>query len=250
MLILVSGIQIYQIATLISLVILNKCFIFVEGKILTVNIFKEGKILCTVVEVFLRKHTVVDKQLQIVPLCLEILTVVFENLCQAVGYFLGNISSYLLYIGITLQIRTADIQRNIRRINYTMQQCEEVRNYAFNLVGDEDLIAIELNFVALQVDTVMNAREIEDTCEVEGEINIEMNPEQRLVLHGIKRVIELLIILIFKCRRSLNPQWFNAVDNVILVSFNLLTILPFGFFAKNNRHCHKFTVLVQQLLNL
>jgi hypothetical protein len=48
-----------------------------------------------------------------------------------------------------------------------MQQRQEVGHDALHLIGDEYLIAIELNLVALQVDVALDLREIEDTRQVE-----------------------------------------------------------------------------------
>ncbi|CUQ64893.1 Uncharacterised protein [Segatella copri] len=77
-----------------------------------------------------------------------------------------------------------------------------------------------------------------------------MNPEQRVVLHRIKGVIELLVVLILQCARSLGPERLHIINNVILISLHILAVLPFGLLAESNRHCHKLAVLVQKFLNL
>ena len=71
-----------------------------------------------------------------------------------------------------------------------MKECEEVRHDTLNLISYEHLIAIELNLIALKVDIALYAWEVEDTCEVEWEIYIEVNPEQRLILHRIECTVE------------------------------------------------------------
>jgi hypothetical protein len=48
-----------------------------------------------------------------------------------------------------------------------VKQCEEVRHDALDLVGDEHLVAIELDLIALQVDVAMDTREVKNTRQME-----------------------------------------------------------------------------------
>ena len=97
-----------------------------------------------------------------------------------------------------------------------MEQGEELRDDALHLVGHEHLVAIELNLIALQVDVLLDTWEIEDTCKVERIVHIQVDLEQRFVLHGVEGAIERLVVLILQGVRSLCPQWFHAVDDIIL----------------------------------
>ena len=58
-----------------------------------------------------------------------------------------------------------------------MEQSEEVWHDSFYLVGNEYLIAIQLNLVALQVDIILDSWKVENTCEVEWIVYVEVNPE-------------------------------------------------------------------------
>ena len=73
----------------------------------------------------------IDKYFQIIPLLFKLFAVVLENRLQAIGNFLCDIGRNLLHIRVALQIRTGYIQRNIRRIEHTMQQCQKVRYDTF-----------------------------------------------------------------------------------------------------------------------
>ncbi len=79
-----------------------------------------------------------------------------------------------------------------------MQQGEELRYDALYLVCNEYLVAIQLNLVALHVDAVLDAWEVENTRQVEWEVYVQVNPEQRVVLHWVEGVIELLVVLILQ----------------------------------------------------
>ena len=130
-----------------------------------------------------------------------------------------------------------------------MQECEELGHDAFHLVGDEHLVAEELNLVLLKVDVRLNAREIEDTREVEGVVDVQVNPEQRLVLHGVEGAIEGLVVLVLQRRGSLCPQRLHAVDDVVLVGVLHLAVLPFLLLAETDGHSHELAILVQQVLD-
>ena len=58
-----------------------------------------------------------------------------------------------------------------------MQQGQELRNNALYLVGNEYLVAIQLNLVTLHVNAVLDTWEVENTRQVEWEIYVQMNPE-------------------------------------------------------------------------
>ena len=79
LLIAVSGIQVNQVAILVSLVVLNEVAIFVKGKVLALNILEQSIRFSLVIKVVFREHTIVDEQLQVIPLLLKILTVRLKN---------------------------------------------------------------------------------------------------------------------------------------------------------------------------
>ena len=130
-----------------------------------------------------------------------------------------------------------------------MEEREELRHDAFHLVGDEHLVAVELNLVLLQVDVRLDAREVEDTREVEGVVDVQVNPEQRLVLHGVEGAIERLVVLVLQRRRGLCPQGLHVVDDVILIGVLHLSILPLLLLAEAHGHGHELAVFLQQALD-
>ncbi len=112
--VLVGGIEVYEVTVLVGLVVLDERLVLLHSEVLAVDILKQGEILGTVVEVLLREHSVVDEELQIVPLSLVVLAVVFERLLQAIGDLLCDVGRDLLHVGVALQIAAADVQWNIR----------------------------------------------------------------------------------------------------------------------------------------
>ena len=130
-----------------------------------------------------------------------------------------------------------------------MEQCEEVGHDAFHLVGDEYLIAIELNLVALQFDVRLDTWEVEDTRKVERIVNVEVYPEQWFVLHRIERAVERFVVLVLQCAWSLCPQGLHIIYYIVLVGLHVLAVLPFGLLAECHRHRHKLAIFVEQALD-
>ena len=130
-----------------------------------------------------------------------------------------------------------------------MEQHHELRNYTFYLIGNENLVAIELNAVATEF-VVLDLWEVKDTSQMEWEIDVKVNPEQRIGSHWVEVVIELEIFLILDVSRSLYPKWKSLVDLVILFSVNFLAILPFSLLSEDNRNGQVATIFFQQVLNL
>ena len=102
LLLLVCCIEVDEIAVFVLLCTLDESLVFVEGEIFAVHVFHQGKLFCLVVERLLAEHAIVDKELQVVPLLLILLTVFLEDGLQTVGHFLGNIGGNLLYLTVAL----------------------------------------------------------------------------------------------------------------------------------------------------
>ena len=86
-----------------------------------------------------------------------------------------------------------------------MHECHELRNYALHLVGDEHLVAVQLDAVALDVDVALDFREIQYAGQSERVVHVEVNPEHRLFKSRHEFVIELDIVLVFQVGRLLGP---------------------------------------------
>ena len=81
-------------------------------------------------------------------------------------------------------------------------------------------------------------------------VYVEVNPEQRLVLHGVKLAVEFLVILILEGRGGLSPKRLNVVDDIVLIGLHLLAVLPFGLLSESDGHGHELAVFVEQALYL
>jgi hypothetical protein len=113
-----------------------------------------------------------------------------------------------------------------------MKEGEEIGNDVFNMVGYENLIAIELNLIAVNFNVVLDLWEIEQPCEVEGVINIEVDPEKRIVVHGIEVGVEFLVLIIVERRGRFCPKGLGFVDDVKFVGLYFLAFFPLRFLAK------------------
>ena len=78
----------------------------------------------------------------------------------------------LLDLCIALEIGARDVQRNIRGVDDPVQEGEVLRDNTLDIFGDEDLVGIELDLVALELHLVLHLGEVEDTREVEGVVYV------------------------------------------------------------------------------
>ena len=130
-----------------------------------------------------------------------------------------------------------------------MKQGKEVGNDVVHMVGNEHLVAIELDFVLVYRHTLLDLREVEYAGEVERIVHIEVDVEHRVLLHRIEGVVEVHVVLLLQLARSLGPDRLYCVDDIVLISFHALAVLPLGLLAENHRDRHELAVLAEQLLD-
>ena len=69
--------------------------------------------------------------------------------------------------------------------------------------------------------------------------------KQRFFRHGVKRMVELFVVLRLQLRGLTRPDWGHIVHDVGFIGFHLLTILPRSLFPKGNGHRHEAAILLQ-----
>ena len=131
-----------------------------------------------------------------------------------------------------------------------MQQRQVFGYYSVDLIGNEDLIRVELDLVLLYLKVVVYLREIEYAREVERIVDVQMYVEQRIVAQGVKLAVELLVLLLGNLRRLARPQRVGVVDDVVAVGVDVLAVLPLGLLAECDRYGQEAAVLFQQLVDL
>ena len=127
-----------------------------------------------------------------------------------------------------------------------MQESQEVRDDVVYRIRHEHLVAVKLDLVPCYLHPVLDLREIEDTCQMERIIHIKMNVEQWFVLHRIERTVELHVVLFLQVRRLLCPERLSSVDDIVLVSVDILAVLPLLLLAEDDRHRHELAVFLKE----
>ena len=130
-----------------------------------------------------------------------------------------------------------------------MQQCQVLRYDAIDLVGDVYLVGVELDLVLLNLEVVVDAREVEDTRQVKWVVDIQVDIEQRLVAERIELAVELFVLLLRDIVGLACPERVGVVDDVLLVGIDILAILPLLDLAKGNLYGQESTILFEQLLD-
>ena len=242
----IGRIEIYALLVLVRLGAFHGRLVLVEGEELAVGVLEEGELEGPVAELIVGQHAVLDEEFEVVPLLLEVRPLVLEDVVQPVGDLLGDVGGDLLHIGIALEVTPGDVQRDVRGVDDTVQQGHEVRDDVVHMVRDEHLVAVEGDLVPFHGHAVLQFREIEDTGEVEGIIDIQMDVEQRLLIHRIQRTVEGEVVFLLEVGRGLGPEGLHAVDDLVLVGIDILAVLPLLLLAEDDRNRHELAVLVQE----
>ncbi len=138
-------------------------------------------VLHLVVELVLAHHAVLDEGVDVFPYRLKGFAIFLRQLDHLGGNPTTDDLTDLAYLGLVLQITARNIERQVRRIETALQRRKELRDQLRGVVGDEHLIAEQLDVALGDIELVGQAREIDNPFEVEGKIDVEMNPEQRIL---------------------------------------------------------------------
>ena len=235
-------------------------------RILAFRVLEQVNVFDLVVELLVREGTVLQEDLQLVPFLLKVLAVFLEHRLQLLGHLLADVGGDFLDVGVGLQIGTGDVERDVGRVDDAVQQGHKLGDDALQLVGDKDLVAVELHAVFLEVELVLDFREIEDAGEVEGVVHVEVDLEHRVLeVHRIEFVVELLVVLIGEGGRRLLPERVGVVDDAghlhgFFLGFLFFLVLvfvrglfglgfgfaPFGLGAAEDGDGQETAVLVEQ----
>ena len=180
LLLLVGGVEVYQHFVLVFLQRLDAGFVFVEGEIFVVDVLEEREFLGTFVEFLVAEHAVFDENLDVVPFLFKVLAVGLEQFLQLVGHLFADVRRYFLHVAVALQVRAANVEGYVGRVEHAVQQHKIFGHNTFHRVGNEYLIAVQLYAVLLGVHSAFHLGEIEYSGEVEGIVHVQMYLEQRI----------------------------------------------------------------------
>ena len=100
----VVGVEQDEVAVLVGLSIFYLSLVFIERRILAVEVLDERKIFRLLVELLVGEHTELDKHLDVVPLLREIVLVGLVEFCQFVSHFLGDVAGDFLDVIVRLEV--------------------------------------------------------------------------------------------------------------------------------------------------
>ena len=126
-----------------------------------------------------------------------------------------------------------------------MEQGQVHRHDALHLVSHKDLIAVELDLVALQIHLVAHLGEVEYAGQGEWVVYIKVYPKEWLVSSWVELTVELTIILVRKVLWLAKPERVGIVDHIVLIGVLHLAVLPLLLLAKDDGDREEATILRQ-----
>ena len=238
-------------------------WIFFQGLILPVDCLEQQNILDAVVELFIFQAAKFEEGRDVVPIFFIGLALIFEDLMQLVRNLLGDVLGDHLDLAVILQKAARNIQRHIRAVDDTFEQQQKFRDDLLDVVRNEDLIAVKFDLTGDELQFILLLREVEDTLEVKWVVDVEVNPEQRLIEIHKDFVVKRLVFLVGAVLWRFQPQRMGVVDRTrfdnlllfrsVLVLFRIsLLVVDSAFLVVRiqvDLVRHKLTVLVQDLVD-
>ena len=128
-----------------------------------------------------------------------------------------------------------------------MEQRQEVRNDVVDMVSNEHLVTIELDLVPLDGHPVIDLREIQDTCQVERIVHVQMDIEKRILVCRVQRLVEVHVVFFLQVGRLACPQRLYCIDNLVFIRVDIFAVFPFLILAEHDRERHELAVFAKQL---
>ena len=114
-----------------------------------------------------------------------------------------------------------------------MKHCQKVRDNVLDVIRDKHLVRVQVNFVLAQFHLFFELRKVENACQIEREVHVEVNVKQWILeIHRVQILVKLLVILILQFRRLSAPQGLGLVDDIRNLRFDFLDGIIFVLFAR------------------
>ena len=174
---------------------------------------------------------------------------VLKSSLQLVGHLTGDVARYLAHVAVALKVAARHVQRNVRRIDNPVQQRQELGNDALHRIGHIHLIAVKLYPVLLNLEIVVDFREIENPRQVERIVDVEMYPEQRVVAARIELPVEFPVLFVGHIGRIMRPERVGIVHDVVPFGIHILSVLPLLYLSAGYRYGKEAAVFTQHSAN-
>ena len=182
--------------------------------ILAVQILEQDVVRHPLAELLILEAAVLDERADIVPVFVIIVLVGFAHAGELVRNLLRDVVRDLLRKAVVLQCGSRYVQRQVRAVQHALEQHEIFRNDLLDIVGDEDLIVVQLDHAFRRLVFQVDLREIQDALEVERIIHVQVDPEQGLLVIVEEPAVELLVFLLRAVFRRLLPQRMDIVSQL------------------------------------
>ena len=210
----------------------------------------ENRLLDLLVELLVTHRAKLDEGRNVVPVFLIRLALGVEQPAELIRHLLGDVRGQLLDRAVVLQEGTADVQRQVRAVDNALQKRQEFRNNFLHVVRHEHLTREQLHLTFVLAEVVAEFREIQDALEVEGVVDVQMHPEQR-IFPAEHLVIEVDVLLVLTLARLLQPQRFGVVNQARLGFIDDLALLGravlVGFAGDFFLALHRLGVCIHQI---
>ncbi len=133
-----------------------------------------------------------------------------------VGDLFDDVFADLLHLGVVLQEAARDVERDVRDVDPPFEEEQELGNEILEVVRHKDVVAIEFHLALEEIRLVAQFREIEDAAQVDGEIGVEVDPEDGILVIVEDVFVKLDVFLAGNVLGLAVPEGFLLVDLLVL----------------------------------
>ena len=150
-----------------------------------------------------------------------------------------------MHRSVVLKRGSRDIERKIRTVNNTLHGHQEFRYDFFDVIGNEDLVVVQLDLRFQGVILRIDLREIKNALQVERIVHIEVDPEKRFFIIVEYLSVKCLIFVVRAVLGHLGPKRMDIIDRL---RYRLLMRLRYSFAFLDCLVCRFLVFLNQALL--
>ena len=130
--------------------------------ILALQVLVDDDVLDLIVETVVLDAAELDEGRKVAPAVLVLFFIVAVEFLEFIGHLLGDVLGDLLHLCIVLQEGTRNVERDIGAVDDAVQKHQELGNDFLDVIGNEHLIAVQLDLPALELHLLSHLREVED----------------------------------------------------------------------------------------
>ena len=132
---------------------------------------------------------------------------------ELIGDFFGDMGGELPDSTVHLERAAGDVEGDVRAFESASEGDEEIGEEVFAVFRDENTVDVELDIGLVGVEPAVHPREEEDPFEVEGDVDVEVDPKDGVRVEGIEGMVEIEVVLLGAVGAVFKPEGLLFINS-------------------------------------